>query len=181
MRKFVTILFFSILFELSIGQTIDTTSKVHNKSIQECFPKNSVFVEFLGNSMFYSLNYERIFFPKYRLNLSLRSGFCYIPEKKFGTIGFPILTNGILKITRNIFFELGVGVLILAYDTYNTDVAPSSPDYIAKGAEIELTGAAGLRFKSNKGFLFRIDYTPIFMTYHKDYVSWGGISLGYCF
>jgi hypothetical protein len=181
MRKFITILFFSLLFDLCVGQTIDTSSTRNENARHECSPKNYFYAEILGNSMYYSLNYERAFFTKHKLNLSLRTGLCYIPEIKFGTIGIPILTNGIQKIAKNIFFEVGAGILILAYDTYNTDVAPNSPDYIAKGSEIELTGATGLRIKGNGGFLFRIDYTPIFMTYHKDYVSWGGISFGYCF
>jgi hypothetical protein len=181
MKNITTILLFSILFEICVGQTIDTTSATHKKTTQQFFPKNSFYVEILGNAMLYSVNYERMFFPKKRICLSLRTGVGYIPGKVMGDFMIPFLTNGILRLTKNTFIELGFGMMIWTYNTVNQDVSPYSPDYVAKGTEIELTSVAGFRYKSKKGFLLRIDYTPILMTYHKDYVPWGGISLGYCF
>lgn len=105
----------------------------------------------------------------------------YFPEKVFGTIGVPLLFSGSYGLTNNLSFDFGAGFLVLAYNTVNEDEPPGSPDYVARDAEIELTGSTGIRFITNKGFMIRINYTPILMTYHNDYVSWGGSSFGYCF
>ncbi len=112
MRAVITIFLIAILFDLSVGQTVDTATSLHNNTKKQFLPKNSIYAEIFGNSIFYSLNYERIFFPKKRICLSLREGVSYIPGKVMGDFMIPVLTNGILRLTKNSFIEMGLGMMV---------------------------------------------------------------------
>jgi hypothetical protein len=133
---------------------------------QENKLKNAVFVEVLGNGLWYSLNYEHRILNKglARIGLGLTSE----------SLTVPITFGGLIGESKN-FFELGVGATVNMHELGEGGVRA-----------IFITGTIGYRYeKPNGKFFFRTGFTPLVTVYEptaEDFVPFIpliGISCGF--
>lgn len=165
-----------LIFLFSINQVIGQDSIMKPKSN---FPDNSIFFEVAGNGISYlSINYERMLLQKKSFYLSGRAGVGYFGFLNIHKlISLPVAFCGIIQWSRVFATEIGVG------GTY-AYVEQEDDDYNENGEMIYSqfvvpVALAGIRVQSEKGFLFRATFTPIF-TYDKVYPCFG-LSFGYSF
>jgi len=191
MKKIITIsftLFFFIIIVFGQETVIssDSTKQItpaKKDTLENArIPNNSIYLELFGNSVFYSLNYERIFINKNKFYLSGRIGACYLPvkidDKRFV---FPLLINGILHYNKRLHFEFGIGVTFFSLREFNYNYYPSSPNYVFYENMLAIVANIGLRYQGQKGFLFRLGFTPLYSIKGPRLLPWGGISFGYSF
>jgi len=162
--------------------------------------KNAFYFELLGNAQFYSFNYERLFSLSERTRLAARLGcgvmfLADMPDEgeEMAYALFPLELNFLFgKGSHNL--ELGLG------HTYNTQVY-ALQDFNAPGPvnpifyhRHYITSRVGYRFqRPGRRFLFRVGILPE-MIYRpgyeevpwgdfkkKQFVLWGGLSLGRVF
>ena len=161
--------------------------------------KNAIYFELFGNGLFYSFNYERMFYQERNIRLGGRIGLSVIPFADWGDEGeemvlgmFPLEINLLMGKQKN-FLETGIG------HTYNTQVYRED---IMDSGLVELTHyhrhslslRIGYRFqKPNGKFLFRIAalpqliYRPGFINvpngqFRKyEFSVWGGVTFGRAF
>lgn len=139
---------------------------------------HGVFVEFLGNGLFYSVNYDTRFSKKVD-GLGGKVGFGYIGVDGDHYSTFPFLAN-YLKGKEGHYFEMGVGANFLVADIKNGGGVGESPE-IAKWEGWSGSMSLGYRYQPvDGGFLFRAGITPMFK---KDEFRpfWPQISVGYAF
>lgn len=161
-------------------------NKINKDSAGCFFPKNSIYFEFLGCGIIYSLNYERVLFQKNKNAMSLRIGASYWPQLFFESTWrtVPMLINYQRGINKVVSFEIGFGGSYIHYNyaPYN-GIGGKKIDFFY------FTYSAGFRFLINKHFLIKLDFTPSGPTIntHADkvvglpYAFSGGLSLGYSF
>ncbi len=174
MKIFVTLLPIFLALN-SFGQKLD--------SIFEVNPKNSIYLELGGNSILYGLNYERGLsrIAKYTFAASIGYGFSSSNVGVFNDVVIPFEIKMYNGIGRKNHLEFGLGATYF----YDTD----RPDKVVNGVSVTQTKhravnfiRLGYRYTSNKGFLFRVGFTPLFDVNGKPVVNlFGGISLGYRF
>jgi len=148
--------------------------------------KNTMFIEFGGNGMLYSANYDRFFKISNRFNASLRIGFHYsrnFNKNGIQLIGLPVEMSALYSIyKKKHFIELGTGVTYLNQEDVNSKVVVDL---------FILALRVGYRYQSpNGGFFLKIGFTPLYdlfvinpergVKYH-TWVLWGGIGIGYTF
>ncbi|MFQ5675784.1 MAG: hypothetical protein ACE5G1_07815 [bacterium] len=136
---------------------------------------NSVYLELLGNGVFFSINYDRMFSE----SLCGRVGFSYaeLDDEKGDNVFVtfvPVVANYLVGKGKH-KLELGLGALFIFaardFDETDTDVDKSG---------ILGTATVGYRFQPlNGGFVFRVGFTPIFAD--DGFAPWGGLSFGYGF
>jgi hypothetical protein len=157
-------------------------------------PGNSLYVEFVGSAYaFGSLNYEKIFIHKQHFYLSGRVGAGYGSVKpgtsyRVDCYAFPVLINGFFQVSDHFLFEFGAGST-LTYAKWSA-VSGSWLFNNAHNAGSQfcpfIALNAGIRVQAEKGFLFRLGFTPLIQVttlYGNSQVffPWGGISVGYSF
>jgi len=126
------------------------------KVIKMDFKRNAVYGEFLGNGLYYSINYERQFILKDNERITARIGFSDITL----ITEFNYLVGG-----KNNFFEPGVGYTYFFNDPDNLVMI-----------------RAGYRYQGKKGLIIRIAPQWAFNTESDSFGGfWGSISLGYNF
>ncbi len=146
---------------------------VNKDSLYIKFPNNSIYLEFLGEGIFGSINYERILYQKSKFSINGRVG-C-LPEWIV-----PVLINGQIQITNKISFEIGIGTRYI----YSKKWVMDKPYYTNS---LDLIGNTGFRFFLKNKILIKIDYTPQFSSstyiigFHGKPVIWFGFSIGYSF
>lgn len=125
------------------------------------------YAEALGNGIIYSLNYDVRFLASYR-GLGLRIGGGVTPDDTF----LPVQLNFVIG--RKHALEIGGGYII----TLNSKTTSKS--------EANPGGCLMYRYQSDRGFNFRIGWTPSYIKVSKDsYIKedsltrWLGLSLGY--
>ena len=142
--------------------------------------ENTLFVELLGNGLFWSVNYERYLSE----SVTARVGVGYYSVGVSGSGGsasasvttFPLLVNYILGKSSN-KFEVGAGVVLL-HASASASVPGSSDG--ESGSVLMGTATAGYRYAPyDGGFVFRAGISPIFG--HGFFLPWPGISFGYGF
>lgn len=131
------------------------------------FCRNAMYVEAGGPGYLYSINYD------YRITreVGFRVGFTtWSPVTTF-----PVTLN--LLIGNNTHhLEVGIGA-----DLGFTDFNLSFLESALRAGEAVGTCTIGYRYQPDDGgFVFRIDFTPLFPP-KKGVYPWGGISLGYAF
>jgi hypothetical protein len=124
----------------------------------------SVYIEFGGNAVFYSINFENQFTHFKYHNIGLRIGCTYYMD-----MIRPLATLNYYFGRRNHFLEIGSGIMY--GDAYDYDVV--------------WTETIGYRYIIEKnGLFFRADFTLSFLPEDIDsdrIWKWGGISIGYAF
>ena len=173
--KTINLYIFIILLPLFLSaQKGDTIVK--NKK------NNSVYVEFLGNGLVLSLNYERILYNG-PVNFGVRGGLGYSPEdgeRAIYTIPFEIV---VIFGNKKHHIELGAGI------SYYLKVNKSKHYHDNRkhtNYSIMVYPRIGYRYKGNKGLLIRVGYTPVLELpaldlFDKPFHPFGGISIGYSF
>jgi hypothetical protein len=181
---------------IDLSRIIDLSKQT---GVYRRIPNNSISLELAGHLNLLSLNYERIFFHAHDFYLSGRIGAGYIPPT-ISTFSFLEMVNGIYRVSKVLFLELGVG-LNLTYtfwqDYNGSEGMPSDTLFHQRGAFVDplITAFAGIRIQKKKGFLFRLGFTPLVeltdlvekRTVYKQigttnsFLLWAGISFGYSF
>lgn len=170
MNRIIFFISFFLLIHFAKSQNLDSTDIL----------ARSLYVELLGNGIYYSINYDQIIDYHYNHLKGFRIGFePYLPYKV--NSGRIMLTGGIYRLygKKNNFFEAGAGVsFFFGVDKARyTNIGP----YLNLGYRKQ--GILG------KPFFFRATFTPfitfslINFSYNGLGVSgpWGGFSLGYTF
>jgi len=135
--------------------------------------KNITYVELAGNSLLYSLNYERVITPKITGRVGLM-------QAGVGGVSFmiaPIMGNYLVG-SGNHRLELGVGPQIfnVSIDTKGEDFG----GFDESGTVVGGTATIGYRYQpTDGGFLFRIGVSPTFSS--AGFLPWAGLSFGYAF
>ncbi|GAB4261232.1 MAG: hypothetical protein Kow0079_17830 [Vicingaceae bacterium] len=149
----------------------------------------NLYMEIVGQSFMYSLNYEKLLLQKNRPH-ALRAGISYYQQLSFGheapihSIFVPFAYSALFGKRYN-YLEAGIGI------TYN--------NFFQVG-EATITNVLGnlvfgYRRQAEKGVLFRITYTPFIYIFSNDYnlnrsdfvfgivghPIWFGLSIGYTF
>ena len=138
------------------------------------FARNSIFLEILGNGLFYSLNYDHKIFN----HLSARIGGMYlgvsegVTDQNVSLLLVPVMANYLVG-SGSSRLEIGAG-LTLGSAGGNIDAAGGDFD---EGGLAAFTSTIGYRLQpTDGGFLFRIGFTPIFTA--NGFLPWAGLSLG---
>ena len=170
MKQIKLFTFFLFITFFTYSQNDDTLRTVAN------FKHHSIYVELLGNSTFYSVNYDYLF-RIYKDNIKLAVG---------AGIGYVSLTVGAdprkKSILRAFYFTPEVNLLFGKKSHYfETGTAFMTAIVNNKYVQSLPSGRIGYRYQPQKGgFLFRIAYTPIFTMGWLGY-CWFGASFGYIF
>ena len=176
MKHLFLLLTFLVNSLFCLGQGRDST---YSRS----YPNNSIFIEIGGNSVFFgSLNYERTFLKKDFFYLSGRIGVGYGNFVGSEILSTPILINGIFQIYHALAFEIVAGLSLMSFGT-EAELGGGIWSFEYEPAP---TGIAGIRIQAKNGFLFRLDFTPLYAHIIRDDhgyhgVPWFGFSLGYSF
>jgi len=160
MKKYVVIL---VLFLSAQIQAQDTVFVKPSE--------NSIFLEAFGQSLYYSLNYDRIFMDQGNERLSYTAGISILPidymEVYTGSVGASYLRG-----KRNHLLELGIGLSGMRFIEKNFQFSYTSTD--AEGNEYQYSGIGranhfflyltpkiGYRYqKRTGGFMARVTLTP---------------------
>jgi hypothetical protein len=114
---------------------------------QNGYKKNDLYMEFGGNGIVASLNYERQL--TWQPGLGLRLGVGIVP---LVGMSVPVGVNYLIKTkNENTFIEAGFGVTYLAKDEKKS----------GKIEEINFVPSIGYRRHTKRNSLFRINFTPI--------------------
>lgn len=205
MKKVFFLLYFTFIFLYSFGQNTNEIKQIEPFWQYRSFPKNSIFGEFCGNSMFIgSLNYERVFSQRNDKYTSVRVGLGGKGESSgswlhYSTISVPILINRIIQVSNSFAYEIGIGTTL----TYSTSSAWEVVWWSPFGSSVQkykggtffdplITTNIGIRV-ANDGFLFRLGFTPVVNFLHlnveiREYSVipenigyWFGLSIGFSF
>ncbi|WP_316782765.1 hypothetical protein [Pedobacter frigiditerrae] len=188
-------------FHLSIKRILASLSFIIfciNLSVAQEIKKNSIYVELGGNTVLYSVNYDRIIPLSTRFKLAPRVGFEYIPRslKNFPTYGnwsFPLELNvlyGKNKESKS-FLEAGFGLSMFnIVSKYKQKDNGELIDTEVKAAKITMLRFGFRHQKPTGGFMYR---AGLLVRLSQDefskqrvgddlfFVIWPGASLGYSF
>lgn len=167
MRKLFSIIIATILFSI-----IFTPQKASAQN----YSSNSVYLELLGNGLFYSINYDHRFSNHWggRIGLMFIGGQSDQSNDKIGVAILPVMANYFVG-SGSHRLELGAGLIFAAaggtLENYGS---------FSGGGLGGLTSTIGYRYQpAGGGFLFRVGATP-FYSDGRAQLS-GGLSLGYAF
>ena len=137
--------------------------------------QNQIYLELAGNSLIYSISYERLLTE----NFTLRGGFGITPGIIFvdGTyIHIPFSVSYLIG-NENSKFEIGIGATYFAGNDVEVFGLPAEDESL-----VFLTGIVGYRYISPGEFVFRIFFTPLYSNEaDPDFVPFGGLSFGFMF
>ncbi len=160
--------------------------------------RNSVYIEGGGNTVYYSVNYDRLFDLSSKLKLAPRIGFMYLPMDKIyevndnGDYRIPIEVNLLWSNseTPKNFVEGGLGVSLISIEenvTYVLTGQNGTRNAMGKVYTLRL----GFRHqKQTGGFMYRIGLlVPVAQDEYSNkrfgddifYRIYGGLSLGFTF
>lgn len=134
--------------------------------------RNAVYVEALGNGLFYSINYERQILNN--RNLGIKIGAMYFKG-----------SSHVVMLPLHLRYVLGQkhGLEIAGGITYQYRFSNSENEGI-----LAPSGALMYRYQADNNFLFRVGIAPTFVKYEDNaYFSsaflyvWPGASIGYTF
>lgn len=146
---------------------------------EKLYPKNFIYLEAGGVGGYGSVNYERNIYQAYKSAIGFRIGLSTYSLRDFTNrfnpdLVTPISINATYGGTHKI--EYGVGKTLSNIVQVDFDSFEPKRFY-----DCHTQLSIGYRYQKNeKGFLFRLMYTPIVM-FNKYYQHWGGISFGYAF
>ena len=172
MKIFISIfVVFSIAFSAA-GQ---------NSNIQPFQNKNSLQLELMGPTVFYSLNYERILINGERLKTSAQLGISYYPPSTgVRDLWIPIGINEIISF-GNHHLEVGLGYLPVREALRDSDL-----EVIEWEWSHMVNGRIGYRYQKPDGrLIIRADFTPVLEIQNLGsgdaFHPLGGVSVGYSF
>lgn len=151
---------------------------------------NSIYFEFLGQTIFGSLSYDRLLRENKKIKNSLSVGL----GAYFKSLSLPLSYN-ILFGKKKHYFETGMGLTMYYYHNSYFDKVSGAVDN--KEYSLWLTPKIGYRFQNNNGgFFYRLNFFPFitlfkhvsgsnpYTLYYPDADQpwpWLGMSFGYTF
>jgi len=175
MRK---ISFLMVLCMVGIAETADAQQNDTLRPISN-FKRHSIYAELLGNSFFYSVNYDYLFrIYKNDIKLAVGTGIGYFSYRYCSPEGNEFITARYFYFTPEINFLFGK-----KSHYFETGTALMSMIVNGGGAHFVPSGRIGYRYQPQKGgFLFRVAFTPEFTTTWSWLgYFWFGASFGYIF
>jgi hypothetical protein len=140
---------------------------------QETFKKNDIYIEFLGNGIYASLNYERQLTSK--PGLGLRTGVGYFSGDQEFRVSIPIGINYLFTLKNNkSFLDAGLGGTWSGAAGLKKDVATGERDYSEHIWSI--VPSLGYRRHTKGNWMWRTSFTPILNKYRV--LPYFGISIG---
>jgi len=136
---------------------------------QKSFKRNAFYFEMLGNGLVLSLNYERQISNK--PGLGFHGGVALAGDKPAFPLGAKYLFD--LGKQRS-FLEVGAGVTFAEQDMWETNYNQSETNPYKAG----FIPSVGYRYNAPKGFMWRINYTPVFNKYRTELLFFG-VSVGW--
>jgi hypothetical protein len=135
---------------------------------QKPFKQNTVYFEMAGNGLVLSLNYERQISSK--PGLGLHAGVGLADNKP----SFPSELNTCLIWAGKIFFRSWGWCYTCRAGYVETNYNQSKPDPYKAG----FIPSVGYTYKAPKGFMWGINYTPVFNKYRTELLYFG-LSIGW--
>ncbi len=151
------ILLIFLLFTKLIAQTDSTSVAIVHP--------HSIYLEIGGNNGIYSINYERMISNKF----SARLGFSYLPFTETTNSGDHFNAKSFVIIMPLYFITI-----------YNNNKIGFGVGIVIDSKKINPSFSIGYKYRpANNGFMFHINYTPLFSEDLKKGESWVGIGVGY--
>jgi len=157
------------------------------KNPNQSISKNTIFGEFMGNSLVYGINYDRILVNKEKWKFTGRVGFgyLYVRQDKYSIFYLPTEFSFLIGRTKH-FFETGLGV---------SNYVETIPKAYNSNAQVKhygyLFSRFGYRFqRPHGGFFFKGGINPMlaltksarYTFYYSEFFGvWGGVGIGYTF
>jgi hypothetical protein len=136
---------------------------------QKSFKRNTVYFEMLGNGLVLSLNYERQITSK--PGLGLHAGVGLAGDKP----SFPLGAKYLFDLSKQrSFLEVGAGVTIAEQDMWKENYNQPHENPYQAG----FIPSIGYRHHSPKGFMWRVNYTPVFNS-NRTELLYFGLSIGW--
>jgi hypothetical protein len=136
---------------------------------QKPFKRNTFYGEIMGNGLVLSVNYERQLRDK--PGLGLHFGIGLAGDKP----SFPIGAKYLFDLgNQRSFLEAGAGVTIAEQDIWEVNYNQPKADPYKAG----FIPSVGYRYNAPKGFMLRMNYTPIFNKYRTELLFFG-VSVGW--
>jgi hypothetical protein len=158
--------------------------------------RNSLYGEFAGNGLIYSVNYDHLLSDV----IGARIGVSYTAPELVSLTTFPVQAYYLIGLgSGSSKLEFGLGVTVFLQREYQSFSFAAAPDDQLKDNNVLGTATVGYRYqRADGGFIFRVGFTPFFgkFSHEKDFgpfgpaaeyedvfrfVPWGGISFGYGF
>lgn len=187
----------SSLFSLVVVLLVISQNKAFTQADAEVFTaKNAVFVELLGNSAGYGLNYGRIFHQKNRMKISGSVGFSALYQKPVefvhSSYWIPAFASEVTAFFGKSRHHLEYGAGFFTFQDRDFIFDTSVPGNHREEAYWDATINARIGYRYQKpegGFFFRAGYTPMVSFFNSknaekpvDFFPFGvGISLGVSF
>ncbi len=125
---------------------------------QKPFKRNDIYLEFLGNGIYASLNYERQLTAK--PGLGLRAGVGYFSGDEAFRVSIPVGINYLIAIKNNrSFLDAGIGGTWSGAAGLKKDIPTGERDYSEHIWSI--VPALGYRRHTKGHFMWRASFTPI--------------------
>jgi hypothetical protein len=148
---------------------------------------NSIYVEFGGNALLYSLNYDRLLSE----SISGRVGIMYYSEagtstsSAFSLTIIPVIVNYLIGSGRS-KLELGAGIDILSLSALPIEQEPKLAGFVFIKSGFVWTAVVAYRYHPlDSGLNFRIGFTPSIgwaaTGADINTLPWLGLSVGYSF
>ncbi len=176
--KYITFLLLTVLFSIF---SIDSFSQSSGH-----YTRQSVFVEVLGNGLLATLNYDTRLNKNRQDGLGLRIGVGGLSVSgtsdagvsvSAGVVTIPLELNYLMGKKRSAF-EIGAGLTPLIL---SAKLKTDNDRISGTGSSVNGVISFGYRYQPlNKGFLFKLDWSPIFNSIGFS-PAWFGISFGYSF
>ena len=180
-----TLLLLLVCISIRCSCYAQDAAKTPNQSIS----KNTLFAEVWGNSIFYSINYDRILInqEKWKFTGRLGFGYYYVRDRKYSVLSFPSEFTFLIGRSKH-FFETGLGV--------SDYVETSSREYYYFPDDkalhsVYLFCRFGYRYQRPQGgFFLKAGLTPLValtdaarypFNYSEFFGVFGGVGIGYTF
>lgn len=136
---------------------------------QKSFKRNTCYFEMLGNGLVLAVSYERQI--KSKPGLGLHAGVGLAGDKPSFPLGAKYLFD--LGKQRS-FLEIGAGVTFAEQDMWEPNYNQPKADPYKAG----FIPSIGYTYHARKGFMGRLNYTPVFNKYRTELLFFG-LSLGW--
>lgn len=136
---------------------------------QKSFKRNTAYFEILGNGLVLSLNYERQITNK--PGFGFHAGVALAGDKPAFPLGVKYLFD--LGKQRS-FLEVGAGVTLAELDMWEPNYNQPKADPYKAG----FIPSVGYRYHAPRGFMLRVNYTPVFNKYETELLFFG-VSIGW--
>ena len=195
-RHIASFIFIALSFS-AFGQVND--ARVPQTSPQgisyEIKKKNAIYLEALGNGVFYSVNYDRILFNQKQSAIGIRVGYSYVPlfnfsDGFFGSVNQVPVELNFIYTQKKLFEKLGIREELGIGATYQRSVDNTNSDFPDMHKYCLGFLRIGIRYqRTNAGWFYRIAFTPNIYSIDDDanpngafyFFPYGGISFGRSF